>query len=141
MAEVVEMVFQSVSGNCPVDFAYADKMTITPEEISYTYTPYEESRMHPKREWKHTGDSVFRQQYKILAAIMQKALMVKTDLCCTDIGFTEVRLIYSDRTEVRRTFWDPSVHLLLPLNLIADMIPKGAFVPVLFRTAGESEEE
>ena len=48
VSRIVKIVIKSTSGFGPIDQAYNDKITITPESISYEYKPYEETDSNPR---------------------------------------------------------------------------------------------
>ena len=55
MNDIIKITISGVSGFCPVDEAYSDKVTITPSSISYEYKPHTESRLETKPEERGKG--------------------------------------------------------------------------------------
>lgn len=69
--DIIKIVIKGTSGFCCVDEAYNDKVTITPETISYEYIPAVESEMNPKRKWSYKTDSpIFKMKYETLVSLM-----------------------------------------------------------------------
>lgn len=107
MADIIKMVIKGASGYCCSDEAYNDKITITPESISYEYTPFLESEMNPKRKWSYkTNSPIFQKQYSDVAT-MVPGYFEEEITHFSDIGGIEFNLAYSDKMKFKKICWVP----------------------------------
>lgn len=72
-----KIVIKSTSGFCPVDYAYSDKLTITPNSIAYEYKPYLENdnSLNVYRKWSYkTTNSIFSLAFAKIAVAVDEIL-------------------------------------------------------------------
>lgn len=142
MEDIIKIVIKGVSGYCCVDEAYNDKVTITPESISYDYIPAVESEMNPKRKWSYkTNSPIFKMKYDTLVSLMPDVTGRNIDEFCTDIGGIEFIITYSDKTKFHETFWIPSDYFESQFKVIKSMVPECEYTPAVLLTSEDFEEE
>ena len=141
MKDIIKIVIKGASGYCCIDEAYNDKVTITPESITYEYVPAIESEMNPKRKWSYkTNSSIFKMKYDTLVALMQGVTERSIDVFCTDIGGIEFVITYADKTKFHKTFWVPSEYFESQFKVIKTMVPECEYTPAVLLTSEDFEE-
>ena len=141
MNDIVKIVIKGASGYCCVDEAYNDKVTITPESISYEYVPAVESEINPKRKWSYkTNSPIFKMRFDTLVALMPGVTERNTDIFCTDIGGIEFIITYADKTKFQEVFWIPSDYFESQFKVIKSMVPECEYTPAVLITSDDFEE-
>lgn len=103
MADISKIAIKGASGYCCSDEAYNDKITITPESISYEYTPFLESEMNPKRKWSYkTNSPIFKMKFDHIAKMIPEIIERGIDKFCTDIGGIELILRMRTKLSLRK---------------------------------------
>lgn len=141
MKDIVKIVIKGASGYCCVDEAYNDKVTITPESISYEYVPAVESEINPKRKWSYkTNSPIFKMRFDTLVALMPGVTERNTDIFCTDIGGIEFIITYADKTKFQEVCWVPSDYFESQFKVIKSMVPECEYTPAVLLTSDDFEE-
>lgn len=142
MKEITRIVIKGSSGYVPADYAYHDKLTITPEAIAYEYKPWVESPENPARNWRYTSDSPeFRAQFAEVAAGIREALEFSSDIEILDVGTVEFTVTYSDKTKETAQFsliGDWSHDLFMDIKM---MVPFTEMIPPTLWTEEDEEED
>ena len=142
MKDIIKIVIKGASGYCCIDEAFNDKMTITPDSISYEYVPAFESEMNPKRKWSYkTNSPIFKMQYDLLTSLMPGVTDRDEDIFCTDIGGIEFAITYADKTKFHKTFWVTSDYFETQFKVIKTMVPECEYTPAVLLTSEDFEEE
>lgn len=142
MADIIKIVIKGSSGYCCADEAYNDKVTITPESISYEYIPVMESEINPKRKWSYkTNSPIFQTWYSDVVAMIPGYFVGKITHFCTDIGGIEFNLTYSDKTKFKKICWVPGDDFKELFAAIRVMVPEGECTPVVLMTSKDYEDE
>ena len=71
MADIIKIVIKGSSGYCCAEEAFNDKVTITPESISYEYNPFIEKEINPKRKWSYkTNSPIFKKIFSNITGML-----------------------------------------------------------------------
>lgn len=84
-----KIVIKSTSGFCPVDYAYSDKLTITPNSIAYEYKPYleDDNLLNAYKEWSYkTTNSIFSLAFEKIAVAVDEILKRDQEAMYCDCG-------------------------------------------------------
>ena len=141
MKEITRIVIKGSSGYVPVDYAYNDKVTITPESIAYEYKPYCETEENPARKWKYTSNSPeFREQFKLIAGEIREVLASQPDDMITDMSTAIFEITYSDKTKYKERailFGDWYHELFMDIKM---MVPFTEMTPQTLLTEEDYED-
>lgn len=142
MADIVRIVIKGSSGYCCVDEAFNDKVTITPESISYEYLPYIETDINPKRKWNYkTSSPIFKMKYEGIAAMLLGIIERGVEEFCTDIGGIEFNITYSDKTKFKETYWVPGDYFEELFIAIKSLVPESEYTPAVLLTSEDYDDE
>jgi len=142
VADIIKIVIKGASGYCCSDDAYNDKVTITPESISYEYTPFMESEINTKKKWSYkTNSPIFQKWYSDVATMIPEYFEEEITHFCTDIGGIEFNLTYSDKTKFKKICWVPGDDFMELFAAIKVMVPEGENIPVVLMTSKDYEGE
>ena len=111
MNDIIKITISGVSGFCPVDEAYSDKVTITPSSISYEYKPHTESRLETNiyRKWSYkTTSPIFQELYKRIAEMTPKYLIGGDALYVCDGSPTIITATFQDKHKESAVFYSSS---------------------------------
>lgn len=135
MKQIIKVVIKSTSGYCSAEEAYSDKLSIEKNAISYEYKPMFESEQNSFRKWSYrTISPVFQTFYAKLVLVIPNIFERDIDVICTDIGFIEFVVTYSDKTKIKDTFWVPGNEFKECFEIIKQMVPACEFVPAVLWT-------
>ena len=100
MSEIVKITIKGCSGYCSYDYAYDDKLVLTPTSISYDYVPLQESELNHTRKWSYkTNRHFFREAFEQVASMMPDILSADDTFLCTDVGMVDFTVTYTDKTK------------------------------------------
>ncbi len=142
MAEITRIVIKGSSGFCCIEEAYTDKVTITPDSISYVYDPNVESELNPRRKWSYkTNSPLFKKKYAEIIKIIPK--VIKRDVYddCTDVGGIEFDVIYADKTKFNCTYWVTGDDFKELFAVIKSIVPKTEYIPAVLLTSADYEDK
>ena len=109
LLKIVKVIIKSESGYGPVDEAYKDKLTITRDSIMYDCNPYCESDIVKTHKWKYkTNSFLFEQLFDNICEIIPRYLDSDEILYCTDIGPTDITVVYDDKSRRTEHYFCPS---------------------------------
>ena len=132
MPEVVRILIKGTSGYCSIVNAYSDKVTITPNSISYEYKPYEEMDANRPVKWSYrTSNPAFQELFEKVADI----LTWEEEYFVTDIGSTTFVVTYDDKTRVQKDLLLFRDDFAECFALVKKMVPGLEAVPAVLRTA------
>ena len=119
------------SGYVPAEYAYNEKLTITPESFSYELTPYLETEgKYPHQKWSYkTNSSLYKDWFMSVAEMTPEYLHCDEDLFVTDIGSVEIIVTYEDKKKESACFFCPRRFFEWYFKLIREMIPAGERIP------------
>lgn len=136
MAEIARILIKGTSGYCSILDAYSDKVTITPDSISYEYKPYEEMDGNRAVKWTYrTNNPTFRALFEEVAEKVAAILVRDEEYFVFDIGSTTFAVTYDDKTRVKREFYLFSDDFADCFALVREMIPSLETVPAVLRTS------
>lgn len=142
MPEIVKIIIKGSSGYCCIDEAYIDKVVITPEAISYEFTPVKETENNAKRKWSYkTNSPIFKMRYNTIVRMIPCAVERDDEGFCTDIGGIEFSITYDDKTNFKKTFWIPSDRFEELFKVIMEMVPENEYTPAVLLTSKDCEED
>ena len=142
MADIIRIVIKGSSGYCCVDEAFHDKVTITPESISYEYVPYMETEVNPKRKWSYkTNSPIFKMKYGDIAGMIPGIIEKGVEEFCTDIGGIEFDITYSDKSKLKKTYWAPGDYFEELFVAIKSLIPESEYTPAVLLTSEDYMDE
>lgn len=142
MLDIVKIVIMGASGYCCVDEAYNDKVSITPDSISYEYIPVIESEINPGRKWKYkTNSPIFKMKYEMLVNLIPEIIEKSDEDFCTDIGGIEFVITFADKSKFKKVFWMPSDDFSSQFKVIKEMVPDCEYTPAVLLTSDDFEEE
>ena len=142
MADIIRIVIKGSSGYCCVNEAFNDKVTITPESISYEYVPYMETEVNPKRKWRYkTNSPIFKIKYGDIAAMIPGIIEKGVEEFCTDIGGIEFNITYSDKSKFKETYWVPGDYFEELFVAIKSLVPESEYTPAVLLTSEDYEDE
>lgn len=141
MTEIIKIVITGSFGYCHVDEAFNDKLSITPDSISYQYIPMVESELNPHRKWRYkTNSPVFKKQFETVTVLMKDVVEKDTDMFCTDIGDIGFNITDYDKTRFKETFWLPADEFKDQFKKIKKMVHSCEYTPVVLMTSEDYEE-
>lgn len=142
MADIVRIVIKGSSGYCCFDEAFNDKVTITPESISYEYLPYIETDINPKRKWNYkTNSQIFKMKYEGIAAMLPGIIERGVEEFCTDIVGIEFNITHSDKTKFKETYWVPGDYFEELFIAIKSLVPESEYTPAVLLTSEDYDDE
>lgn len=142
MKSIDRIVIKGSSGYGPVDEAYNDKVTITPEAITYEYLPYIESEINPKRKWSYkTNSPILKMQYEQIASMIPAVVEKDINDFCTDIGGIEFNITYSDKTKFKETYLVPGDDFKDLFAAIKHLVPECEYTPAVLATSENYDDE
>lgn len=142
MADIIRIVMKGSSGYCCVDEAFNDKVTITPESISYEYVPYMETEVNPKRKWSYkTNNPIFKMKYGDIVRMIPGIIEKGVEEFCTDIGGIEFNITYSDKSKFKETYWVPGDYFEELFLAIKSLVPESEYTPAVLLTSEDYEDE
>ena len=140
--EIKRITIKGSSGYCSYEYVYEDKLTITPDSISYEFVPALNSHIRKPRKWTYKTDNPeFRENFTAIAAGVKEALVNDTIAFCTDVGGIEFIVSYDDRTRDRRQFWCTAEDFKELFALIKRLVPAIEEVPETLKTNEDYEDE
>lgn len=141
MADIIRIVIKGSSGYCSAEKAFNDKVTITPESISYEYDPHIEQEVNLKRKWSYkTNSPIFKVKFFNIAGMLQGIIDKGIKEFCTDIGGTEFNITYSDKTKFKDTYWVPSDYFEELFVVIKSLVPDNEYTPEVLLTSDDYED-
>lgn len=142
MADIIRIVIKGSSGYCCVNEAFNDKVTITPESISYEYVPCMETEVNPKRKWSYkTNSPIFKMKYGDIAGMIPGIIEKGVEEFCTDIGGIEFNITYSDKSKFKETYWVPGDYFEELFLAIESLVPESEYTPAVLLTSEDYEDE
>lgn len=142
MPTIERIVIKGSSGYGCYDEAYNDKVTITPELISYEYTPCVETELNPKRKWNYKTDSpIFKMKYDDIVSMISEIIERGVDEFCTDIGGIEFNITYSDKNKLKEIYWVSGDYFEELFRIIKSLVPECEYTPAVLLTSEDYEEE
>lgn len=142
MADIIRIVIKGGSGYCSPEEAYNDKVTITPDFISYEYVPQIETEINPKRKWSYkTNSPIFKMKYGNISGMIPGIIEKGVEGFCTDIGGIEFHITYSDKSKFKVTYWMPGDYFEELFVTIKSLVPGSEYIPAVLLTSGDYEDE
>ena len=142
MADIIRIVIRGSSGYCCSDEAFNDKVTITPDSISYEYVPYMETEVNPKRKWSYkTNSPIFKMTYGDIARMITGNIKKGVEEFCTDIGGIEFNITYSDKSKFKETYWVPGDYFKELFMAIKSLVPESEYTPAVLLMPEDYEDE
>ena len=136
MAKIVRILIKGTSGYCSIVDAYSDKVTLTPNSISYEYKPYEEMDTNRPVKWSYrTGNPAFQELFERVAEKVADILTWEEEYFVTDIGSTTFVVTYDDKTRVQKDLLLFRDDFAECFALVKRMVPGLEAVPAVLRTA------
>lgn len=130
MKEIDKLVIRSVSGYCPVEMAYEDKLTIEKDSISYQYKPVVETEMNPSRKWRlNTNSPEFRRLFYEMTVEVPAIMELSATLETRDVGNINLYITFIDGSKWSREYWMPSDCYEKLFSCIRCMIPSSEMMP------------
>ena len=140
MADILKIVIKGSSGYCCAEEAFNDKVTITPEYISYEYNPFIEKEINPKRKWSYkTNSPIFKMIFSNITGMLPGILDRGIKEFCTDIGGIEFNITYSDKTKFKDTYWVPGDYFEEIFMMIKSLVPGSEYTPAVLLTSADFE--
>ena len=138
MNSIKRIVLRSTSGYGTLESGYCDELVIERNCISYKYEPIEETLSNPKQKWKYKATSlVFEQSFDDISEIMQGIMKSDPGEIIYDIGGTDIRITFSDKTKWEQSFYSYNVLFDFLYLAIKKLIPSCEKVPVVIKTIDE----
>lgn len=142
MADIIRIVIKGSSGYCCAEEAFNDKVTITPEFISYEYVPYMETEVNTIRKWSYkTNSPIFKMKYGDITGMIPGIIEKGVEEFCTDIGGIEFNITYSDKSKFKETYWVPGDYFEELFVAIKSLIPESEYTPAVLLTSEDYEDE
>ncbi len=138
------IVIKSTSGYCPVDYAYRDKLTITPNSIAYEYKPYLEGDniLNPHRKWSYkTTNENFGLVFEKIAGAVDEILKRDQEPMYCDCGDIDFIVTYDDGSKATREFRAPADEFADCFKIISEIIPVTEDVPEAIRINEDCDDE
>lgn len=133
--KIARILIKGTSGFCSVYQAYSDKLTVTPDSISYEYKPYRESDAHRPFKWSYrTINPTFRELFGRVAEKVAAILVQDEDGFATDVGPTTFVVTYDDKTRFQKEFFGPDDRFTECFGLLQEMVPSLETVPKVIMT-------
>lgn len=130
MKEIDKLVIRSLSGYCPVEMAYEDKLTVEKDSISYQYKPVVETENNPQRKWRYTSNSPeFLRLFYEMAAQLPFVMELSNTLETKDAGNIHLYVTFTDRSKWSRESWMPIDCYQKCFSYIRKMIPTAEMMP------------
>ena len=105
MKNIIKITFKSMSGYGPIEHAYNDKLTITPESIAYELVPYAATDENPMIKWKYkTNSPHFKQKVGAIITLLGQSLEAPGFPMITDVGTIRLTITYEDKSKFKREF-------------------------------------
>ena len=139
-----KIVIKSTSGFCSVNYAYRDKLTITPNSIAYEYKPYLEgdNSLNAYKKWSYkTTNSIFSLAFEKIAVAVDEILSRDQEAMCCDCGNIDFIVTYEDGNRVVCEFWVPADEFADCFKIIREIIPVAEDVPKAIRISEDCEDE
>jgi len=142
MKDIAKIVIKGSSGYVTVEYAYNDKLTITPGSIAYEYKPYLETEENPVRKWRYTSSSPeFREQFDVIADEIEDTLNDLPNDMIMDVGTITFEITYSDGTKHKEesplmSNWFHNLFMDIKM-----MVPFTEMIPPTLWTEEDDEEE
>jgi hypothetical protein len=139
--KTTRITIKGSSGYCPVDVAFHDRISLTPNSIEYTYKPYYESEINRPQRWFYKTDSpMFSVLYHQVEVLLPRYLDSDEKLMCTDLGITEIIVTYEDKSCRSESWCCPSKWFSELFAVIKKMIPACEDVPEVLTANGDKKE-
>lgn len=135
MSKIIKIVIKGTSGWCCADEAYDDRVTVTEESIAYEYHPKIEKEINPSRKWSYkTTSPIFKKLYSDLLEIMPTIVNRDSFIFCTDVGWIEFIISYSDKIKFKARFFCTGDEFKDCFQIIKHMVPKSEYIPAVLLT-------
>ena len=138
------IVIKSTSGYCPVDYAYSDKLTITPNFIAYEYKPYLEGDniLNPHKKWSYkTTSENFGLVFEKIARAVDEILKRDQEPMYCDCGDIDFIVTYDDGSKATRGCGLPADEFEDCFKIISEIIPVTEDVPEAIRISEGCDDE
>lgn len=131
---VEKIVIKGASGYCPAEYFYNDKITITPDSISYECKPYLEDGEIKPQKWTHKITSkTFKQQFDIVASEAVKALEEGPQELVYDAESLDITVTFSDKTKHNQYFSYISNFFNDLFAAIKELVPETEETPIVLK--------
>jgi len=135
MSNIKKIVIRGASGYGPGDEAYEDKITITPDSISYKYHKVFAESEKDNKKWKYKSDSkYFKEWYEAVCEYVEEQLGNEIECFCTDVGGVGFVVTYENNSRRHEWYSVPTDFFGDLFRLIKLMVPKGEEVPYVLMT-------
>ena len=125
-AAIVKVVIKSTSGYGSIYEAYQDILIITPDSISYIFTPEcpEESTFRTTSKWKYqTNNSIFREMFvnisEMIAAVIENGISMKA----CDTGIISFKVFFDDKTSIKDSYIINNGYFNNIFSVIREFVP------------------
>ena len=138
------IVIKSTSGYCPVDYAYRDKLTITPNSIAYEYKPYleDDNVLNPYRKWSYkTTNADFVLLFEKITGAVEEILKRDQEPMYCDSGNIDFIVTHEDGSKATREFGVPADEFEECFKIISEIIPVTEDIPAVIRLSEEYDDE
>ena len=130
MCDITRITIKSTSGYCCIQDAYKDKLVITPDFISYEYTPELESDHNYKRKWSYkTNRKSFENKFYEIAKKTIDTMENDILIYYTDVGHIDFYITYSDKSKIKKTYWMTGDEFEELFMLIRELVPRCESIP------------
>ena len=138
------IVIKSTSGYCPGYLAYKDRLTITPNSISYERIPHfedEDNLFNSHEKWSYKTTSYrFPLVFKEIARAVDNVIKREVLDYYTDVGTTEFIVTYENGSKVARSFELPADEFAECFKIIRELIPVTENIPEAIRLEDDCDE-
>lgn len=139
--EIIKVVIKHCSGYCAFDDAYNEKLTMTPDSISYEYVPINSTETNPVKKWNYrTSDSNFPVAYMKIANMVNDIIQTEIEECCFDVGEIQFTAMYTDKTIAKRTCFLPAGHFEDLFKVMKRFVPSCEPEPLILRIEEQTDE-
>jgi len=142
MKEVTRVVIKGESGYVGVDDAYKDKVTITPESISYEYMPLFALPDNANQKWSYkTINQAFKERFVAIAEELIKELDRAKDERWLDVGALEIVITFADRTQRKERYFVLGDYFHDSFMRIKQLVPAIEQIPEVLKTEEDYRED
>ena len=142
MKEITKIVIKGASGYCSVNYAFKDKVTLTPDSISYECNPYAEESHIQKRKWSYkTTSPSFQETFKTIADGVNKELEEEIKDLWLDAGSVDLVVTFADKTKRTESYFVSGEYFHDLFMIIKQLVPGIEEIPEVLKTEEDYDEE
>ncbi|MGB4985773.1 MAG: hypothetical protein WBO70_08380 [Erysipelotrichaceae bacterium] len=117
---------------------YDDKVTITPEQISYEYIPIsDDDDIYLKRKWSYkTTNPIFKMKFTKICELLKKAFeTVDRNMGVLDVQGINFIVVFADRTKYKVYYPVPADEFEELFRAIKNIVPQCEDIPKVLVTS------